>query len=300
MARILVTGAGGFLGRYAVTALREAGWTVIGSGRSAPCVDGLDTSIAADLLQQHTAQQLVERAKADVLLHLAWFDDPSLRWHAADNLAWAAATLNLAQYFAAAGGKRVVYGSSCAVYDFSVRTTHKETDLIAPKSLYGEAKASAGTLITAAQKALGITVAEARIFFCYGAGEQSPRLVPDLVTGISQGKPVACTDGAQKRDYLHASDVGRALQLLADSEITGPVNIASGHSIPVAQLIGEIARQMGRPDLPQLGAISRPEADPADISADVSRLQQLGFEPRHSLLSGVTDTLLQSGVKLSN
>ena len=73
MARILVTGAGGFLGRYAVTALRDAGWTVIGSGRSTPRVDGLDASIAADLLQQHPAQQLVERAKADVLLHLAWF-----------------------------------------------------------------------------------------------------------------------------------------------------------------------------------------------------------------------------------
>lgn len=297
MARILVTGAGGFLGRYAVAALREAGWTVIGTGRSAPAADGLHETFAADLLQQNATQQLLDRAKADVLLHLAWFDDASTRWHAVDNLAWVAATLNLIQNFAAAGGKRVVFGSSCAVYDFSARSLHKETDMIAPQSLYGEAKASTGRLITVAQKMLGLTFAEARIFFCYGAGEPSPRLVPDLIKGLSQGESVACTDGVQKRDYLHASDVGRALQLLAASNITGPVNIASGQSLPVSHLIREVAKQMHHPDLPQLGAIARPVTDPPEITADINRLHQLGFRPQHNLVSGVTKTLLQSSIQ---
>lgn len=300
MPRVLVTGAGGFLGRYAVQALLSAGWTVIGTGRDAPSVDGLHESIAADLLDDKSTQKLVEQANADVLLHLAWFNDPATRWYASGNLSWAASTLNLVEKFAASGGARVIFGSSCAVYDFAARSVHSETDLLGPNSLYGHAKASTAALISAAHESLGITVAETRIFFCYGAGEQTPRLVPDLIDGLSHGKAVPCTDGIQKRDYLHASDVGCALQLIADSDINGPVNVASGSSIPVAALIREVAEQLGCPELPELGAIIRSESDPSDITADIGRLKQLGFRPKHTLASGVAETLLASGFELSS
>jgi len=299
MPRILVTGAGGFLGRYAVEALRSAGWTVTGTGREAPSVDGLHESLAADLLDSRSTQKLVEQANADVLLHLAWFNDPATRWHANGNLSWAASTLNLVQKFASVGGTRVVFGSSCAVYDFAARSVHNETDALGPNSLYGHAKASTAALISAAQKSLGISVVEARIFFCYGAGEQTPRLVPDLIDGLSHGEAVACTDGIQKRDYLHASDVGNALRLITDSDITGPVNVASGLSIPVAELIREVAEQLGCPELPKLGAIERPDSDPSDITADISRLKRLGFRPQHTLTSGVAETLSANGFETS-
>ena len=291
MARVLVTGAGGFLGRYAVEALAASGWAVVGSGRQPPALPGLADSVAADLLQPDSAAQLVRQARADTLLHLAWYDNPRERWHAADNLDWVGATLKLVRRFAEQGGKRVVFGSSCAVYDFAARSLHTESDKTGPASLYGAAKAAAGSLLEAAQKTLGISVAEARIFFCYGAGEPAGRLVPDLITGLRQDKPVACTDGAQLRDYLHAADIGRALALLSASNVAGPVNIASGAPIRVADLIGEVARQMGRPDLPQLGAIARSQSDPAEITGSPGKLAALGFAPQFTLKGGVAETL---------
>ncbi|MGV6847695.1 MAG: NAD-dependent epimerase/dehydratase family protein [Marinibacterium sp.] len=291
MARILVTGAGGFLGRYAVEALIAAGWQVVASGRRAPDLPGLTDAVAADLLDPADAAALVDRAGADVLLHLAWTDDPRARWHSPDNLDWVAATLALARRFADAGGRRIVFGSSCAVYDFAAGPVHAEADRTAPASLYGAAKAATGSLLGAAQSALGITVAEARMFFCYGGGEPAGRLIPDLVAGLSRGEPVACTDGRQARDYLHGADIGRALALLAGTEITGAVNVASGTATPVADLIGELARQMGRPDLPQMGAIQRAANDPDEITGDVSRLHGLGFRPELDLAAGVAETL---------
>lgn len=294
MAKILVTGANGFLGRYAVEALQRAGWQVAVSGRRAPVLDGVCQSVAMDLLQPLETRDILEQVKADVLLHLAWFDDPRSRWHSVSNLTWTSATLDLIEKFAATGGKRVVFGSSCAVYEFSARNIHTETDRLAPTSLYGAAKAATANLLMTAQHALGISFVEARIFFCYGSGEPAGRLVADLITGISKGQSVACTDGMQLRDYLHASDVGGALQTLAASDCTGPVNVASGSAIRVSELITEVAAQMGRAELPEFGAIPRMDADPPNITGSADRLAGLGFRPKHNLASGVAETLSRS------
>lgn len=291
MPRVLVTGANGFLGRYAVSALAAEGWEVLGTGRLPPDLPDLADSMGGDLLKQSDRQILLDWAKADVLLHLAWLDDPRRRWHAPENVDWAAASLSFAHSFATCGGKRIVFASSCAVYDFAARNRHSENDTLRPTSLYGAAKAATANLLAAAAPAFGVSVAEARLFFCYGEGEPKGRLVPDLIGGIRRNEPVDCTDGKQRRDYLHAEDVGRALALICGSDVAGAVNVASGTSIGVADLVAEIAQQMGRPDLPRLGAIVRPAEDPDDIVADVSRLASLGFRPKLELRAGVELTV---------
>ena len=117
--------------------------------------------------------------------------------------------------------------------------------------------------------------------------------MPDLINGISRGQPVPCTDGVQMRDYLHAADVASALQLLASGDCTGAVNVGSGTSIAVADLVNEIASQMGRPDLPKPGTLIRHHSEPMNIVADTSRLRELGFRPKFDLSRGVAETLSQ-------
>jgi nucleoside-diphosphate-sugar epimerase len=291
MARILVTGAGGFLGRHGVAALVADGWEVIAAGRRAPDLPGLSDSLAGDLLDPAARRGTVAAARAEALLHLAWADDPRDRWHAPANLDWAAATVGLARGFAAEGGRRMVLGSSCAVYDWAAGPLLTESGPLAPRSLYGAAKAATAGLLLAGQAALGLGVAEARIFFCYGEGEPRGRLVPDLVAGLAERRAVPCTDGRQRRDYLHAADVGRALALIAGSDATGPVNVGSGRAIRVSELIEEVVRQMDAPARPALGALARPADDPDEIVADVARLEALGFRPALDLRAGVAATL---------
>ncbi|MBT8419142.1 MAG: NAD(P)-dependent oxidoreductase [Silicimonas sp.] len=290
MPRILVTGANGFLGRYATEALIADGWDVVGTGRRLPD-RSLIRFVAADLLTRDGIEHAVSEARADVLLHLAWFDDPRARWSGPENLDWVAATLDLARRFSQSGGRRFVFGSSCAVYDFAARTRHRESDQTAPNSLYGIAKASTGSLLTAAGPVMNLAVAEARMFFCYGGGEPPQRLVSDLIAGLAAGQRVKCTDGQQKRDYLHAADIGRALSLISGAAVEGPVNVASGRSIRVADLIHELAKQMNQPGLPELGAIPRPKDDPDEIVADTSILAGLDFRAEHDLATGVAESL---------
>jgi nucleoside-diphosphate-sugar epimerase len=287
MARVLITGASGFLGRATVAALAAQGDTLVGVGRRAPALPGLESALACDLLDPLAAKAAARTAGCEVLVHLAWADGPRDRWHGAANLDWTAATLCLAREFAAAGGRRMVFGSSCAVYDWSLGPVFDEAAPIAPRTLYGAAKAATAGLLVKAQPALGIGVAEARIFYCYGPGEPRGRLVSDLLAGLRDGRTVDCTDGLQRRDYLHSADVGSALAALAASDLTGPVNVGSGQPLAVADLVAEVARQAGRPDLLRMGAIARTADDPPEITAATRRLAQTQFRPRFGLIAGV-------------
>ena len=152
--------------------------------------------------------------------------------------------------------------------------------------------------LTKAAPALNMWFAWARPFFCYGPGEPPGRLFGDLVKGLKAGEPVDCTDGAQRRDFLHTADIAAALTTLLSGEVQGPVNIASGKAIPVRDLIMEAAAQMGRLDLIRLGAIQRPAADPPRLAADVSRLtREVGYKPRYNLKDGVTQVLAAERAK---
>ncbi|MCA8880921.1 MAG: NAD(P)-dependent oxidoreductase [Rhodobacteraceae bacterium] len=290
MARVLLTGSSGLIGRATARALLDAGHEVVALTRSGTAEAGL-RALACDLLDPEATARAVDAARADHLVHLAWHADARDRWVSPANLDWMTATIHLVRRFAEAGGTRAVCAGSCAEYDWTFADLSERTPLN-PATLYGAAKAGTGLALSAAAPRLGLSLAWARIFFVYGAGEPRGRLLGDLIAGLRAGEPVECTDGLQERDFLHADDLGRLLAALLASELAGPVNVASGQAIPVRVLIAEIARQLGRPDLVRLGARPRPAADPPRLAADVSRLAgALGSIQTCDLSTGVAAIL---------
>ncbi|MFG6540405.1 NAD-dependent epimerase/dehydratase family protein [Sulfitobacter sp. M22298] len=289
MARVLLTGATGLIGRATVPALTQAGHEVVTLGRN-PASD-----ISCDLLDPRATTTALDAARASHLVHLAWHDGARDRWTSEANLDWMAATLHLVREFARTGGWRAICAGSCAEYDWSVPEL-VETSPLRPRTLYGAAKAGAGLALCAGQQTLGLSLAWARIFFVYGPDEPPGRLFGDLMSNLGAGRPVDCTDGRQERDFLHVDDLARALALLLETNVTGAINIASGTAVPVRQLIEEVANQMHHPDLIRLGAISRAANDPDRLAADVTRLRnEAGFTPQHDIVSGVADILCTEG-----
>ncbi|WP_425082446.1 NAD-dependent epimerase/dehydratase family protein [Ruegeria arenilitoris] len=285
MARVLLTGATGLIGRATAPALKKAGHEVIRLGRN-PASD-----ITCDLLDPNATTKALEAARASHLVHLAWHDEPRDRWTSEANLDWIAATLHLVREFARMGGQRAVCAGSCAEYDWSIPEL-TETSPLRPRTLYGAAKAGTGMALCVGQGALGLSLTWARIFFVYGPGEPQGRLLGDLILNLRDGQPVDCTNGLQERDFLHVDDLARALLRLLEADVTGAVNVASGTAIPVRKLIGEVANQMRHPDLIRLGVIARAANDPDRLAADVARLRdEAGFLPRHDIASGVADIL---------
>lgn len=288
MDRVLVTGATGLLGRATVSAFLSGGYEVIALSRSGTSVGGA-RGLACDLTDQQETRRALDEARASCLVHLAWHGGAD-RWHAPENLDWICHTLRLVRQFADIGGKRVVAAGSCAEYDWSHSVLSEATPLVGTTP-YGAAKAACGLALSSG--AFGDTaIAWARIFFVFGAGEPRGRLFGDLIRGLLAGDRVACTDGLQRRDFLHVEDVARALVAIAASNVTGPVNVAHGEALAVRDLIREVAAQLNAEDLVDYGALSRPPGDPDVLEADVTRLrQETGFSPSLSWTEAVRKVL---------
>lgn len=290
--RVLVTGAGGFVGRPAVEALLARGFEVHAVFRRPAALSTGFTAHTADLLDPAEVEALLRGIQPGYLLHLAWNVTPGRFWHAPENLDWVGASLLLYRAFVASGGSRLVVAGTCAEYDWNNDLLDEATTPIRPATLYGTAKDALHRILAVVAVQDGISMAWTRLFLMYGPNEASNRLVPDVVQALLRGKPALCSAGTAERDFMHVADVAAALAATLDSERIGPINIAAGTCVPICQVVHTLAGLIGRPELIRLGARPTPKDEPLRLAANASTLHDIvGFTPRFALRDGLADTV---------
>jgi nucleoside-diphosphate-sugar epimerase len=301
--RVLVTGAGGFIGRCSVAPLCAANCEVhavlskkTGPGERSPLADAQVHHV--DLLDADEIEALIGSVRPTHLLHFAWIATPGLYWSSAENYRWLAASRYLLQCFSSHGGVRAVMAGSCAEYDWSrvglcdERTSPLASSSGKPMQAYTECKIAMQQTLAEVGRTQGLSTAWGRIFFQFGPHEHPERLVATVILNLLSGREALCTHGRQVRSYLHVADVGAAFAALLHSEVTGPVNVGSGERISIAALLEELARQIGHADLLKLGARAAPPGEPAVLVPDIGRLRhEVGFKPRWRLDEGLADAI---------
>lgn len=288
MSRVLLTGASGFIGRQALAPLTAAGHDVHAvARRRGPQAPGV-TWHESDLL---AGPGIVEEVEPEILVHLAWYAEHGRFWSSSENLSWVEASLALLRAFAAGGGRRAVIAGSCAEYEWS-RELYVESAATRPASLYGAAKHGLNVIASSFARQEGIELAWGRVFFLYGPFEDPGRFIPSLVRALLRGDPAPMTDGSQRRDFLHVADAGAAFAALADSRVTGAVNVASGEAVELREIALEIARRLGAEGLLRIGALPMPEGDPPVLRADVRRLrEEVSWTPAIALTDGLDEVV---------
>jgi nucleoside-diphosphate-sugar epimerase len=294
--RVLLTGATGFVGRQAIGPLCDRGYDIHAVSSRPPGDDAPGVRWhTADLLDHAAAADVVGRVRPTHLLHLAWYAEPGKFWSAPENERWVAASRALLDCFAQAGGRRAVVAGTCAEYDWSGDGHCREAVTpLRPTTVYGQAKATLHAEAARSYERPGMpTLAWARIFFLYGPWEHPQRLVSSVIGALLDGRPALCSHGRQVRDFLHVADVAAAFAALLDADdVTGPVNVASGQPVTIAELVGLIGRACGRPELIELGALPPRPDDPPLLVAAVDRLHaEVGFVPERTLAHGVASTV---------
>jgi len=245
-----------------------------------------------DLLKPGRASELVQEVRPTHLLHLAWYAVPGKYWTSPENLRWVQASLDLLQAFALAGGRRMVAAGSCAEYDWRYGYCSEKVTPLLPATLYGACKHSLQLVLEAFARQTGLSAAWGRIFFLYGPGEYRTRLVSSVIGAVLKSEPAYCSHGRQIRDFLYVRDVADAFVALLESDVSGPVNIASGRPLALRDIIYRIAEKAGRQDLIRLGALRAPENEPRLLVADTSRLNsEVGWSPGYDLNQGLEETI---------
>ena len=296
MARILLTGATGFIGSQAARSLVEQGHEVHALVR-----DGADIARIADILPRirivpgsltslADVRDRIIQLQPEICLHLAWYSVPGLYLVSTENILHLQWTLELLQITAEAGCLRFVGAGTCLEYDTS-KGTLSETGVLAPDTLYSVCKLATCSIARDFAEKRKMEFAWLRFFYQYGPFEHPKRVVPAVITSLLSGGRAAVSRGTQVRDFLHVADVGSAVAAVATSGIAGPVNIGSGIPVTVREIVEITAELCGGPERVDYGAIPQRDGDPAYIVADNSRLRSTGWEQRFDLRSGLRDSV---------
>lgn len=312
MSRILVTGASGFLGKHIVPRLIDRGHEVHTLSRNPLTARQTATANSNARICHHqlslfegaAIERVMKTVRPTHLLHLAWFTTAGSFWAAPENEQWAEVSKTLFEQFAQAGGQRIVGLGSCAEYEWGdIRPLHEFHSPIQPATLYGQCKVRAHSYLKKVTEAHGISSAWGRVFFLYGPGASDQRIPGSLLTSLLAGQRTPAPAGDQIRDFLYIRDAAEAIVRLLQSNVTGPVNIASGYPLMLRDLMRQAAIAAGHPDLLEIGAIpGRRENNPHSIAADVHRLTwEVGFRAPTSLEQGLRETVqsmtMQSGTE---
>lgn len=295
MARVLLTGATGFIGRHCLEGLVSQGQEV--HAISSQPVEMREKNVSwsqCDLLDREQIAWLLKRIRPSHLLHLAWHVSPG-KWASSgsdEQLRWVQGSLELLYQFGRYGGERAVMAGSCTEYDWAYGYCSEFRTPQKPKTVYGACKLALERVVEAYSMDKGISTAWGRVFFLYGPYEAEARLVPSVVRSLLKEEPALCSHGSQIRDFLYVADVSDAFLEILWSDLTGPVNIASGHPVRVKDIVLTIAAKVDRKGVVRFGALPPVGPDDPLVVGDTTRLSsELGWKPKYDLDHGLDRTI---------
>ena len=280
--RVLLTGASGFIGRYVLNLLVNAGIDTVVVGRSCPAGYTGDF-IKADLLQNENCSDIVQRAGASHLIHLAWYTEHGHYWTSPLNLRWVEASVRLVDAFCAAGGQKVVTAGTCAEYDWAFGFCREDSTPLNPATLYGTAKDATRRLLDAVCKSHQTQFVWGRIFLPYGKGEDNRRLIPSLIEVFQGKRPPFGVNANAYRDFLHVEDVANGFIRLLLSDAGGNYNIASGQPTQIAAVVLLVGSAFKANPAIVLDLSTERPGEPDILFGDSRKLKALGWQPMHSL-----------------
>jgi dTDP-glucose 4,6-dehydratase len=302
MARVVITGAAGFIGSHLAEAFLGRGDSVVG-------IDNLLTGDTANIA--HLAGRDFQFVKHDVTNYI-YVDGPVdyvLHWASPaspiDYLELPIQTLKVgalgthkALGLAKAKGARFIIASTSEVYGDPLEHPQKETywgnvNPVGPRGVYDEAKRFAEAMTMAYHRYHGVDTKIVRIFNTYGPRMRlnDGRAVPAFMSQVLRNQDVTVFgDGSQTRSFTYITDlVDGIIRLMLSSE-HDPINIGN----PVEMTIKQIAETI----IKMTGAKSKiiykplPTDDPKQRRPDITRARTLlQWEPKVMLDEGLVKTI---------
>lgn len=306
--RVLVTGAGGFIGSHLVEALGRQGAKVRAFvrynsradagflGELPPDLNGQVEIAAGDLRDGDAVRQAVQGC--EMVFHLgALIAIPYSYLHPAEvaetNFM---GTLNVLLACRDSGVERLVHTSTSEVYGTALRTPIDEEHPLQGQSPYSASKIGADKLVESFYRSYGLPALIIRPFNTYGPRQSTRAVIPTIITQALKQNTIRLGNLNATRDFTFVDDTvsGFLKGAQAKGVEGGTYNLGTGSEIRIGDLAEQIIKEVGRPvkivvDPKRL----RPEnSEVFQLLADNSLAQKkLGWQPQIDLNTGLRKTI---------
>lgn len=293
--KALVTGAGGFIGRWLCRILAENGYDVTSqSERELPGSWGPRTGLVGSLADERFHKSLP--TDVDAVFHLA-SEASQAAFRASPQRTLSrdfTSLINVLARCATCGPARFVYVSSALVYDRTDSAPKTEEARVGAWSYYAASKISSEALSTAYASASGFQCTIARLFNVYGPDQTALAVVPELIAKGRRGR-IEIRAANPVRDFVHVVDVCLALiKMAASASAQGAtLNVGTG----IGRSIGQVGEEIGaalaavgnRPEVAVARKGAELTVDRTDhLVADISKIgTMLQWQPRIPFSEGI-------------
>ena len=308
MTRVLVAGAGGFIGHHLVRRLKREGFWVLGVDQKYPEFSRTDADefVLGDLRDLNLVKEVVRdvsfvyQLAADMggagYIFSGAQDAQIMRNSSQINL-------NVLEASRLADVRQMFYSSSACIYP-----SHNQIDPdhpicaedsaypAAPDSEYGWEKLFSERLYFAYKRNYGIDVRIARLHNVFGPEgkwrggyEKAPAALCRKVAEASHGGEIEIWgDGKQTRSFLYIDECLQGIRLLMQSDFSGPMNIGSSEMVSINQLAAMIMAIAGKKL--SMRHIAGPMGVRGRNSDNRLIAERLGWSPSRPLREGLEHT----------
>jgi len=307
MTKLLITGAGGFIGSHVVEACVEQGYDVCafvhynsknawGWLEGLPLISSIEVK-AGDIRDLDSVANAMKGCTG--VLHLAAligipYSYESPLAYIRTNLE---GTYNVLQAARISNLEHVLITSTSEVYGTAQRVPIDEEHPVVGQSPYSASKIAADQLAIAFHRSFATPVKIVRPFNTYGPRQSSRAIIPTVIKQVLAGKTeLELGNVSPTRDLTFVADTAAAfVAVLKSPALVGEVtNVGVGEEISVRDLAGKISQLLGVSiSIAQDPARVRPTGSEVErLLADATKLRRsTGWKPRYSLEQGLEETI---------
>jgi GDP-D-mannose 3', 5'-epimerase len=266
MKRVLVAGAGGFIGGHLVSRLKHEGYWVRGADIKVNEFSDskADEFVQGDLREQGFAAEVV-RGVSEIYQLAADMGGAGYIFTGVHDAAVmhnsATINLNILEYGCKAGIERFFYSSSACIYPEynqldpdNPKCSEESAYPAAPDSEYGWEKLFSERLYLAYSRNHGVKVRIARFHNIFGpegtwrgGKEKAPAAMCRKIAEAEPGGSIEVWgDGKQTRSFLYVDECLEGVRRLMESDFSGPVNIGSQEMVTINQLAESVMQIAGK------------------------------------------------------
>lgn len=307
--KVLVTGAGGFIGSHLAEELVKKGYEVkafvfYNSLNSWGWLDGLPKEImshievfSGDIRDPNGVREAIKGVEK--VFHLAALIGIPFSYHSPDSYVDTniKGTLNVLQASRDFGIKRVLVTSTSEVYGTAKYVPIDEKHPFQGQSPYSATKIGADRLAESFYRSFNLPVTIVRPFNTYGPRQSARAVIPTIISQLLSGKEeIKLGSLSPTRDFNYVKDTAAAFITIAESEKTlgEEINIATQKEISIAELAKEIISQIN-----PRAKILCDEERIRPINSEVNRLlgsnkkikELTQWEPKYSLKQGIRECI---------